>query len=146
MVHILPLMKEASGLLRALADEERLRLLNLLLGQERAVCVCELVDALRLPQYEVSRQLAVLKDAGLVKSEKLGMWVYYSVRPDLSPLAGSTLAALEAHLQGEAAREDRGRLERRLRLRRGGVCVIGYEPNKPFREVIPLAELRETGS
>lgn len=134
-------MKQAVDLLRALGDEERLRIVSLLAGESEGACVCELVDALRLPQYQVSRQLAVLRDAGLVKSEKRGYWVYYRVSSDLTPLAAAVLEAVKANLESETAREDKERLERRLRLRTDGVCRLGYPSEAPYREFIPLEEV-----
>ena len=131
-------MKQTVDLLRALADEERLRIINLLSDEPEGVCVCELVDALRLPQYQVSRQLGTLRQAGLVEAHKRGNWVYYSIRPDLPPLAAVMLEDLVAHLQSEAGGEDRARFAKRLRLREGGVCSVGYPPETPYREVIPL--------
>ncbi len=134
-------MKQAADLLRALADEERLRILNLLSDEPEGACVCELVDALRLPQYQVSRQLAVLRDASLVAGEKRGNWVYYRVSLTLPPLAAAVLEAVKANLESETAREDKERLERRLRLRTDGVCTLGYPPEAPYRKFIPLEEV-----
>ena len=131
-------MKQTVDLLRALADEERLRIINLLSDEPEGVCVCELVDALRMPQYQVSRQLGMLRQAGLVDAHKRGNWVYYSIRPDLPPLAAIMLEDLSAHLRSEAGSEDRARFARRLRLREGGVCSLGYPSEGPYREVIPL--------
>ena len=138
-------MKQAADLLRALADEERLRILNLLGSEADGLCVCELVDALRLPQYQVSRQLAVLRDADLVGGEKRGNWVYYRVSPDLTSLAAALLEAIKANLESETAGDDRKRLRRRIDLRDQGVCVIGYEPGRPFRERIPIVLEESSG-
>ncbi len=60
---------------RAVADPTRLRILNLLRGKER--CVCELVEALRIPQPKASRHLAYLRRVGLVSVRKQGLWKYY---------------------------------------------------------------------
>ena len=138
-------MKQATDLLRALADEERLRILTLLSDEPEEVCVCELVDALRLPQYQVSRQLAVLRDADLVGGEKRGTWVYYRVSPDLTPLAAALLEAVRANVDAITQREDRERLRRRIDLRDQGVCVVGYEPGRPFRERIPIVLEESSG-
>src|SRR5512135_1594110 len=64
------------GLLRALADPVRPRLLNLL-GACDGVCVHHLHEALELPQLTVSRHLAYLRKHGLVISRKEGLWVHY---------------------------------------------------------------------
>ncbi len=131
-------MKQSAQLLRALADEDRLRILDLLLQEPDGACVCELVDALRTPQYQVSRQLAVLRDASLVAGEKRGNWVYYRVSSALPPLAAAVLKALTANIEDETVREDRERLQRRINLREEGACTIGYEPKRRFRERIPM--------
>src|SRR5512145_172388 len=65
--------------LKALADETRLRIIRLLLANQTATCVCELVDALEERQYNISRHLQVLEVAGLLEAEKDGRWVYYRV-------------------------------------------------------------------
>jgi ArsR family transcriptional regulator len=62
---------------KAFADETRLRILHLLTRGE--LCVCDLVDTLRLPQPKVSRHLAYLRGAGLVRVRKDGLWKHYSL-------------------------------------------------------------------
>ena len=63
-------MKNMCRLLAVLADPTRLRLVRLLLRQE--LCVCELVDALRMPQYKVSRDLRQMRAIGLVEARRRG--------------------------------------------------------------------------
>ena len=62
---------------RALADENRLKILDLLRGGER--CVCELTAALDVGQSLLSHHLRVLKDAGLVTDRREGRWAYYAL-------------------------------------------------------------------
>src|ERR1700722_18766774 len=64
---------------RAFSDRIRLRILHLLLKGE--MCVCDLVDVIRVPQPTASRHLAYLRKAGLVATEKKGLWMYYSLTP-----------------------------------------------------------------
>lgn len=64
---------------RALSDPTRLRILNLLMTGE--VCVCHIVEALRIPQPTASRHLAYLRRAGLVVVRKDGVWSHYSLSP-----------------------------------------------------------------
>ena len=135
-------MQDVEKLFRALADEERLRILSLLLFNQNGACVCELVDALRIPQYQVSRQLGALRDAGLVAGEKRGTWVYYSIATGLPPLSGAIVDDLMAHLESAGLAEDRNRFVKRLHLRDGGVCTVGYEPDLPFREIIPVRDIK----
>lgn len=68
-------VREVSRLFRALGDETRLRIIALLAQGE--LCVCHLQDVLELPQPTVSRQLAILRAAGLVEDRREGTWVYY---------------------------------------------------------------------
>jgi ArsR family transcriptional regulator len=66
-------------LFKALAEPVRLRILALLLDQER--CVCDLMAVLALPQSTISRHLAYLKNAGWVEGERRGVWMYYRLKP-----------------------------------------------------------------
>src|SRR3989304_6098471 len=93
-----------------------------------------------LPQSQVSRQLAVLRGAGLVTGEKRGRWVYYRIASELPPFHRRVLESVALELQSDAAREDRERFAGRLRLREGGVCSVGYPLETPYREVIPVQE------
>lgn len=119
-------MKSLTRLLAALADPTRLRLVRLLLREE--LCVCELVDALRIPQYKVSRHLSRLREVGLVEARRNGRWMYYGIGRSaaLSGFHHDLLKTIDSHLHGmlEAKRDD-ARLSRRLAMRRGGRCVVG---------------------
>jgi len=112
---------------QALGDPTRLRLLKVILSAPGAVCVCELVDALGLPQYQVSRHLAQLKNGGWLQSERHGTWIYYRPVDQLEPWQIRVLSALKYdHLSDAVFEHDQRRLERRMALRREGRCVIGY--------------------
>ena len=117
-------MKQAR-LMKALADETRLRVMNLLLTAKVPLCVCEMVDALNLPQYLVSRHLVILKNVELVKVEKKGTWAYHSLENEGGANA-TVIVFLRAFLAGERFEQDRKRLQRRLRLREDGKCVVGF--------------------
>jgi len=64
-------------ILKALADETRLNIVKLLLDGEK--CVCELFPFLKRTQSTTSLQLELLKNAGIIKSERRGRRVYYSI-------------------------------------------------------------------
>ena len=116
-------------LFQALGDPTRLRLVNLLM-QTGEVCVCELVDALELPQYNVSRHLQILLKAGWLEDRKVGKWVYYRVARDLKPYHRSLLRAIDQlREEREDFRRDEQRASRRLKLRRGGLCCVGLVPS-----------------
>ena len=64
-------------IVKALGDENRIRILNLLMRQE--LCVCEIETLLDMTQSNASRHLNKLKTSGIITSEKKSQWVYYSV-------------------------------------------------------------------
>lgn len=74
---------ELAGILKALADPARLRLLSLIQAQPGGeACVCHLVEPLALSQGTVSHHLKALLTAGLVERDQRGSWAYYRVAPD----------------------------------------------------------------
>lgn len=110
---------------QSLADPTRLRLLNLLL-QAREICVCELVDALELPQSNVSRHLQMLRQAGFLEDRKRGKWVYYCIAKGLKPYQLTLLRSItELRDARQDFREDEARAGRRLNLRSDGLCCVG---------------------
>jgi len=74
---------ERMGLVaKALGDPIRIQLVDVLRRHAGKVCVCELVPLFDLSQPTVSHHLKVLRDAGIVDSERRGLWAYYYVRPE----------------------------------------------------------------
>lgn len=70
-------MKKIAELYKALGDETRLRIIQMLSKQE--MCVCEIIDRLDKSQPAVSHHLKILKQAGLVVDSRDGKWIYYSL-------------------------------------------------------------------
>ena len=81
---------DLAAVFKALADPIRLRLFSLIASHEGGeACVCDVSAGLEVSQPTVSHHLKVLRDAGLLTSERRASWVYYRVVPDvLSSLAG----------------------------------------------------------
>jgi ArsR family transcriptional regulator len=79
---------------QALADEKRVRVLELLGEGER--CVCELAEALDVSQPLLSFHLRTLREAGLISDRREGRWVYYSLVPEAIAKLERTAAALAA--------------------------------------------------
>lgn len=71
-----------ASLLKAAADPHRLTILASLARVKGEICVCEFTAGLPLNQPTVSHHLRILRDAGLVRSERRGTWVYYRIAPD----------------------------------------------------------------
>jgi len=118
-------MKDITRVLRALADPTRLRLLRLIYRQE--LCVCELMDAVQLPQYKVSRHLLELRRIGLAEARRSGRWMHYriSAAATRSPLHQDLLKLFDVHTRDlpETQRDD-ARLRKRLAQGRAdrGAC------------------------
>jgi ArsR family transcriptional regulator len=111
-------MKMAS-LFAALADATRLRLLNLMTGRE--VCVCYFVEILGQNQPKISRHLAYLRRAGIVRARREGKWMHYSLCTPADDSAASILAAALAALGG-----DRQMQAERRKL--DSVCCVPQTP------------------
>ena len=74
---------------KALSDPIRLQLVDVLRSNAGKVCVCELTPLFDVGQPTVSHHLKVLREAGIVDSERQGLWAYYYVNPEaLKELSG----------------------------------------------------------
>jgi ArsR family transcriptional regulator len=69
-------------LAKALGDPIRLQLVDVLRRHAGEVCVCELTPLFDVGQPTVSHHLKVLREAGIVDSQRRGLWAYYYVRPE----------------------------------------------------------------
>jgi ArsR family transcriptional regulator len=107
------MMRELIKATKALSDETRLRVLNLLL--ERECCVCEVMQALDISQSSASRNLGALYDAGFLRRRKEGLWVFYSIdetKEFYPELIGAVRKALEGNKVIETDIERLRRAER----------------------------------
>jgi len=109
-------MRDAVKAFKALSDETRLRILNILL--ERECCVCEVMQALDISQTRASRNLAALYDAGFLKLRKDGLWSLYSIDKDgMQEYLTDMVRAVTNTLEGNKAVElDRERLKKAERV------------------------------
>jgi ArsR family transcriptional regulator, arsenate/arsenite/antimonite-responsive transcriptional repressor len=111
-------------LFRALADPTRLRLLNLMAGQE--VCVCYFTEVIGAPQPKISRHLAYLRKAGTVAARREGKWMHYRLAAPSSPHVASILkSVIESLRQDKALQRDRQRLNRACCGPRSLVQLLG---------------------
>lgn len=120
-------MKDTVELLKALADETRLRILRVLANSDSSLCVCEIVDALGLPQYLISHHLSILRHVNAVEDSRQGTWVMYAIHPQAPPVLQAMLPALKENLAPEVVAEDDRRLCCRLERRVDGKCVVGMK-------------------
>lgn len=131
-------MKPVVEILQSLADPTRLRIIRLFTAAGEELCVCELVDALGVPQYNVSRHLSVLRRAGILSERKEGRWVYYGLSPKRDPFIRHLLAAIRS-INENAFEKDKHELTKRMRIREGGKCLKGIQK----RHLMPRLEDRE---
>ena len=88
--------------------------------------MCEFVDALEEPQYQISRSLKILHKAGLVIERREGKWVHYRLPSGLDAFGELTLKAITA-IPEEVLAKDQRELNRRLKLRENGKCLLGVQ-------------------
>src|SRR5688500_4251402 len=74
--------ERVAALAKALGDPIRLQLVDVLRKHAGKVCVCELVPLFDISQPTLSHHLKKLRDAGIVDSERLGLWAFYYVKPE----------------------------------------------------------------
>lgn len=103
-------MRDLMDVLKALADENRLRALRAL--QDGEMCVCQLVALLELAPSTVSKHLSILRAARLVESRKEGRWLYYRLSGEFrSPSTRRVLSLLFADMDRTVrSAEDRRKL------------------------------------
>ena len=87
-------VERLNEVLKALADPTRLEIVAILREATEPVCVCDLTAAFDLSQPTLSHHMAKLRDAGLVESEKRGIWAFYRLRGDLAPEARRLVEAI----------------------------------------------------
>ena len=70
-------LERAANVLKLLGDKTRLTIIAIL--KQRECCVCEILEVFDMSQPSISQHLRKLKDAGMVKEERRGQWIYYSL-------------------------------------------------------------------
>jgi ArsR family transcriptional regulator len=117
-------------LFKALADQTRLRLINLIGDDE--VCVCFFVEVLKINQPKISRHLAYLRRAGVVSARREGKWIHYRLVEPPDPHAANIFREVRAALPNDPAmKSDRARLEK--------ICCAPQLPVQLKRAPIPAS-------
>jgi len=111
---------------KCLGDETRIRILRLLLISKKELCVCEIVDALDVPVYTISKHLKELKNAGLIGEKREGKFIFYSLIKTDDAFFESILSAV-SNIPGDLFKTNKEALKKRLKLRENGACVIGMK-------------------
>lgn len=112
-------MKEFIKVMKALRDANRVKTVKML--QHGELCVCEIQEALGVSQSTVSKHVRILEEAGLLKSRKEGLWVYYRLDDgSSSPYVATILGNLKHWL--DETPEIREITERLPEIRRANLC------------------------
>jgi DNA-binding transcriptional ArsR family regulator len=115
-------MHEFLNITKALAEENRVRILLALEVEE--LCVCQIIELLELAPSTVSKHMSVLRQARLVDSRKDGRWMYYRLADESAPTeVNEALAWVRKSLApNECIREDERRLKEILKIDREVLC------------------------
>lgn len=109
-------LRDFMSVIKALADENRARILLALGGRE--LCVCQIVELLGLAPSTVSKHMSILKQARLVDGRKQGRWMYYRLAETDVPAEAQGVSELVRRLLSNDSqiRQDGERLEQILRI------------------------------
>ena len=115
-------MRTLMAVLKALGDENRVRILAALQGRE--LCLCQTVELLGLATSTVSKHMSILEQARLVDRRKQGRWKYYRLADqDVLPVAARmTELVLRSLANDREIRQDARRLKQILRLDPEDLC------------------------
>lgn len=117
-------------LFKALADQTRLRLINLIGDDE--ICVCFFVEVLKTNQPKISRHLAYLKRAGVVAARREGKWIHYRLVEPADPHAARIFREVRSWLENDSAMvSDRARLRK--------ICCAPQLPVQLKRAPLPAS-------
>ena len=116
-------MREFMYITKALADENRTRVLMFL--RSRELCLCQIVEMLGLAPSTVSKHMAILHQARLVESRKESRWIYYRLpNGEASPCVLEALQWVKKHLEEDTrVREDVQRLDAVCRMSLEELCA-----------------------
>jgi ArsR family transcriptional regulator len=119
-------MENLASHFKGLADESRLRILNLLFHGE--LCGCDIQHVLEASQSNVSRHLSYLKNAGLVTDRRVANRVYYSLAPQGEPGMDGLFTFLESiFVKNPVLEKDHKKL---LAAIKDGACSVSEAPRK----------------
>jgi DNA-binding transcriptional ArsR family regulator len=116
-------MESVLAIARALSDENRVRALLALGDQE--VCVCQIIELLKLAPSTVSKHMSILKQAKLVTGKKKGRWMYYRLPGKTAPpIVRQALAWVrQAGIDDDGVHKDAARMTKILGTDRDLICM-----------------------
>lgn len=114
---------------KALSDMTRLKIMWLLLSIDSKIYVSEIIDVLGENQYNVSKHLKILKNAGLIYEKKEGKWTFYHYRTS-NDAFDTEIRQTVLTIPQELMFEEVARCRKRLSMRIDGKCVVGNESDE----------------
>jgi DNA-binding transcriptional ArsR family regulator len=116
------LMREVLAIMKALADENRLRIVAALHGRE--LCLCQIVELLGLANSTVSRHMSLLYQSRVVESRKQGRWSYFRLTTEAEHAKAAEAAALVIKSLGQdkRIRDDKRKLKQILKMDPEELC------------------------
>lgn len=126
-------MTNLATIFKTLSDESRLRIYNILLVSGE-LCVCDIEATLGFTQTKVSRHLAYLKRAGLVKDRRQGLWMLYSIAEPKKAEQSQLLRTIAEGLKSNPLAQKDAKLLAQ-NIKRG--CCTTFAVLKP--QIIPAA-------
>jgi len=131
-------VQELVAIARALGDPTRIRIVAALRNGE--LCVCELADALDISQSSLSSHLQICRQVGVLTTRKESRWIYYSLSTRYAPLIEKIFSELQTVRRDEQLHRDGRRLKKRLQIREGGRCVVGFGQLRRERELADVVD------
>ncbi|MCX8082015.1 MAG: metalloregulator ArsR/SmtB family transcription factor [bacterium] len=122
-------MERYTEVLKAAGEKTRLRIIRLLLESKSPLCVCEIMDCLEETQTNISKHLKILKYTGIIKEEKKGKWVMYSLSPNKDDFLISVIKAIKS-ISCDKFNKEIKNLKKRMELRKKGMPVVGIKKGK----------------
>ncbi len=124
---------------KALSDQTRLKIIWLLLSIDSKISVSEIKDVLEENQYNISKHLKVLKNAGLIYEKKEGKWAFYYYRANdesFDKAVRDTVLSISDDLM----KDEISRCKKRLSMRVNGKCVVGSDEWNNLKENVKLGK------
>ena len=120
-------LKELTVIFKALGDQNRFRIVKML--QRRSLCVCEIREILGISQPAVSRHLNILKNAGLLEDEKIGIWTNCRLPGSIK---NEPVSAILKYLQYRGDKDDRiaGDCRKLFYVDRKDICFKKFRSGK----------------
>jgi ArsR family transcriptional regulator, arsenate/arsenite/antimonite-responsive transcriptional repressor len=119
---------EIVEIFKALSDESRVRILNIL--KSKKMCACDIESILNLPQANISRHLSKLKSVGIINSEKKSQWVYFWISEECIEKYSFIKKIFKKDFNEEILVKDREKMEKYLKQKKACKLEKGDDKNE----------------